>query len=861
MSWATVVAARVRGLFLRRRLERELDDEVRFHLEMQMEDNVRAGMSEGEARRAAMRQFGGRESMKETYRERRGFAPVETTLRDLRYAARMLWKSPAFTVTAVTVLALAIGANTAVFSVLNAVLFRPLPYAAPGELAMFWTEDPLQNRHEGRSSLWDIGEWRRQSQSFVDIASFDTVGMTLTTAEGVEPVLGASVSPNLFGVLGVAPVLGRVFTDAETAQGERLVLVSYRFWQARLGGAASALGASVVINGMPWQVIGVLPAGFQAARTGADVWAAHSMERTARGGETWFAVGRLRPGVPMERAQAELGGIARRLNETLPAAERNRAVSVVPLEMYMVGEQSRRTLWVLGGAVFLVFLIAAANVTSLSLARNASRGREMAVRAALGASRGRILRQLLTEGILLGLLAGGVGTVLAYGGILLVRAYGPGNLARLQEIDLDVRVLGWAVGISMLAGVLAGLRPGGDGGGRSVAGGRGIRRTRRALVVADFALAIVLLTGAGLLLRSWWNVSSVDAGFRTERVVTMELGTPPGMDRPEQRAGMYARVLERVRAVPGVESVGIADDLFSENPREHVLTVDRGEGMVSERVRLTQDEVSVGFLSTLGTPLLLGRLFSGEDGPGGAPVAIINEAMARRGWPGLEVVGRRLGSDGKWLTVIGVVADMRRQGREREALPQIFVPMAQSAASRHVNLFVRAGAGDPMALTGSVRMAVREVDRNALVYGAVPLEQQLGNYQAQRRFLTSLLAGFSLVALLMAAVGIYGLIQYSISTRTREIGIRMAVGAAAGEIFRMILAEGLQLSLAGLGLGLSGALWMGEAGRSLLVGVAPADPVTLVAVSALLTGVAMAACCIPARRAMRIEPVAALRQE
>jgi predicted permease len=486
------------------------------------------------------------------------------------------------------------------------------------------------------------------------------------------------------------------------------------------------------------------------------------------------------------------------------------------------------------------------------------------------------VRQLLTEGILLAAVSGLFGTLLAVVGIRFIRAFGPGNLPRLNEIGLDLRVLVWALVISVLAGILVGLlpaiatlrrdlRPSGEEGGRSVSGGAAVRRIRRALVVGDFALAIVLLAGAGLLVRSWWYVNSIDPGFRPERVLGMEISAPPTFSIPAQRTGLYHRVLETIQAVPGVENAGIIGDLFIANSREQVVTVERDDETVSARLQFVGDEVSADFFKAIGTPLLRGRFFSIWDGRDAPPVAIINDAMARRSWPGHNPVGRRfkLGprdSDRPWYTVVGVVGDMRRQGLEREPFPQMFVSLAQSPPPRNVDLFIRTSSDDPMALAGAVRAAVRHVEKNAPIHGVEPLEQQFGTYLAQRRFLTSLLTGFSLVALLMAAVGIYGLIQYSIATRTREIGIRMAVGAQAGEIFRMILSEGLKLSLIGLMLGLLGALWLGQVGSSLLFGVTTRDPLTFIVVSLLLIAVAVAACCFPARRAMKIEPIAALRQ-
>jgi len=384
-------------------------------------------------------------------------------------------------------------------------------------------------------------------------------------------------------------------------------------------------------------------------------------------------------------------------------------------------------------------------------------------------------------------------------------------------------------------------------------------------VVADFALAIVLLAGAGLLVRSWWSVNSIVPGFRPERVLGLELAAPPTFSIPAQRTRLYHRALETIQAVPGVENAGIIGDLFIANSREQVVTVERDDGAVSERLPFVRDEISADFFKTIGTPLLRGRFFSIADGPDAPPVAIINDAMARRSWPGHSPVGRRfkLGlrdSDQPWYTVVGVVGDMRRQGLEREPFPQMFVSLAQSPPPRTVDVFIRTSSHDPMAMAGALREAVRRVEKDAPIYGVAPLEQQFGTYLAQRRFQTSLLTGFSIVALLMAAVGIYGLIQYSVVTRTQEIGIRMALGAETGEIFRMILGEGLKLSMAGLMLGLLGALLLGRAGSSLLFGVTPTDPLSFIVGALLLIAVAVVACWFPARRAMKIEPIVALRQ-
>ena len=874
MTRLRIFLSRLWAIGRSRQRDRAIDDEISGHLAEATEEYVRRGLSLEEARRAARRSFGGVTQAKEVYRQVRSFMWLEDVWRDSRHGLRTLRKSPAFTAAAAATLALAIGANTAMFSVLNAVLLRPLPYRAPEQLAMLWTEDPTQNRREGRSALWSVEQWRSQSQSFADMATFDSVSMTLAADDGAEQIVGASISPNLLPLLGIQPALGRSFSADEAEQQQRLVLISHRFWQSRFGGSHDALGATLMLNGVPHQIVGILPADFEIAMLAADVWVAHASRQDARGPDTWFVVGRLRPAATFDQAQEEMSTVARRLNDQLPANERNRGVTVVPLTLYMVAPQSRLALWILGGAVFCVFLIAAANVTSLSLARNVARAREIAVRAALGASAGRIVRQLLTESVLLAAVSGLIGTLLAFVGIRLIRAFGPPTIPRLNETGLDLRVLGWILAISALAGILVGLapalatlrrnlRPAGEEGGRSVTGGVAAGRIRRALVVAEFALAIVLLVGAGLLVRSWWYVNRVDPGFKPERVVVVELTAPASFGIPAQRAGLYDRVLEQIRAIPRVENAGIIGDLFIGNSREQIVTVERDEGTVSERLRFAGGEVSPDFFKAIGTPLLRGRFLSIGDGPDGTPVAIINDAMARRSWPGQDPVGRRfkLGpqdSDRPWFTVVGVVADMRRQGLEREPFPQMFVSLAQNPP-RSVDLFIRTSVDDPLTMAADIRAAVRRVEKNAPVYGVAPLEQQLGTYLAQRRFQTSLLTGFSIVALLMAAVGIYGLIQYCIATRTQEIGLRMAVGAQSSDIFRMIIGEGLTICLTGLALGLAGAWWLGRAGSALLFGVTASDPLTFTAVSLLLTVVALAACYFPARRAMTVDPLAALR--
>lgn len=659
-----------------------------------------------------------------------------------------------------------------------------------------------------------------------------------------------------------------------------MALISYRFWQNRFGGSRDAIGASLELDGLPSRVIGILPADFHFSGQAVDIWEPHTMfpdwevRRQVRGTDSWFVVGRLRPNITFEQAQAEMSAIARRLDDQLPVSERNLGIKVVPLSLQVTGPRARLALWMLSGAVFCVLLIAATNVASLSLARSASREKEIAIRAALGASRFRIMRQLLAESLALAVTSGLLGLFVASAGIRFVLAFKPGNLTRLNDIGLDPRVLGLALALCLLTGILVGLapaitmtrrnlRPSGQEGGRSIAGGVATRGIRRALVVSEFALAIVLLVSAGLLIRSLLSIESIDPGFRPERVLSMQISSP-AFKTAAQLADFYNRVLEQIEALPGVVSAGIIGDFFVGGSPDQVATTEADGRIISERVRVRRDEVSGGFFKTVGTPLLTGRFFSAADGPNSPRVAIINDALARRLWPGRDPIGRRVNlgrdSDRLWFTVVGVVRDMRRQGLENEPIPQLFEPVAQSP-SRHINLLVRTSAHDPSKMAAAIQAAVHRVEKHVPVYSVATLEARLAAFLTERRFQTSLLIGFAVVALLMAAIGIYGLIQYSIATRTHEIGIRMAIGAQAGEIFRMIIGEGLRLSLTGLVLGIAGALWLGRAGASLLFGISPADPLTFLTVSVLLTVVAMAACYFPARRAMKVHPAVALRQE
>ena len=796
-------------------------------------------------------------------------------LRDVRYALRALRTHRGFTAIAVLTLALGIGANTAVFTVLNAVLLRPLPYQSPEQLVMLWTEVPTQGVREGRSAYGDVELWRAQTNTLADIAVSEYVRLTLSSASGVEQIGVSRVSPNYFSLLGVQPSYGRFFSAQEADERQRVAVIGHNFWQSRYGGSLDAIGSTIVLDKQPSRIIGIMPA---TVLSDSDVWEPHTLFpdwntlRVARGAGPWFVLARLRTGVTIQQAQTEMNAIARRLDEQSPARA-ERGISVMPLTMYITGARTRTALWMLTAAVSFVLLVAIANIAGLSVARSAGREREIAIRSALGATQAHIVRQLIIESVTLSIVAGLAGVGVALAGIRVILWLSPPGIARLEQVSLDPVAFGWTLTVSLLSGILIGLapaitatkrdlKPAFQEGGRGASGGAAARRIRRALVTAEFAVAIVLLVGAGLLTRSLMKVNSVDPGFTTERVLALHLASPvfPSL---AQRVDYFERALAQAKAVPGVESAAITSEFFIGGNPERTITVEGGS-RGPERVRFRSDEITPDFFKTVSTPLVRGRVFAATEGRSGPKVAIVNEAMAGRLWPGRDPRGQRFwlgvpNTDNPPFTVVGVAGDMRRQNLEQEPLPQMFEPLAQNP-SRLVILLVRTST-DPKQMMAPVQAAVRQVAKDAPVYGVSTLDDRIGALGAQRRFQTSLLLAFALIALVLAAVGIYGLIRYSVATRMREISIRMAVGADTRDILQMILREGLMLSGAGLLIGLAGAVALSRFLSGLVFGVSTTDPLTFIGVSALLTAVAMAACYGPARRAARIDPVAGLKYE
>ncbi len=795
-------------------------------------------------------------------------------IQDLRLGLRMLIKHPGFTIIAVLTLAIGIGANITIFSVVNAVLLRPLPYPNAEQLVFLWSESPQRNIKERSSAYANVADWRSQSQAFADIAIFDPTVVTLTGAAEPEPVVSVGVSANLFSVLGVAPLRGRTFTTADEQQ--RVVVLSYGLWQRRFGASPAIVGQTVEIDGERAQVVGVMPERFQFPDQAAQVWRptlAGEAEKTKRDRGFWRVIGRLKAGVTLTQAQTEMNVIAERLAQAYPDTNKDLGVNIVPFQLQFTGRNVRLALWILFGAVVFVLLIACTNVANLILARSLAREREMAIRMALGAGRMRLIRQLLTESTLLALLAGAVGLFIAWFGLPLLLHFSPPNVANLDSVALDGQVLAFAIVVSLLTGTLFGLLPAWKvshshpgaalKGGRSTSGG--LSGLRALLVVAEFSLAVLLLSGAGLLLRSFLRVQAVDPGFDSTNVLIIGL-SPMSNRTAEQHRVFYQQVGERIAALPGVESAGLINDFLTSGSLDALITTERDAANSTEpaRVPLSGDGISGDFFQTLRVPLRKGRFFNAQDNENAPPVAIINETMARRFWPNEEALGQRFKqgaaqSAAPWLTVVGVVGDLRRQSLERQSVAQVFVPHAQSP-SRRMSLLIRTTL-EPTQLAVVVRNEIRALDKTVPLTQIATLESQFAASGTQRRFQTWLLTLFSALALLLAAVGIFGVMQQSVAQSTREIGVRMALGAQASDVLRLMIGQGMILALAGVAFGLLASVALTRLMKNLLFGVSATDPVTFIAAPLLLMMVALLACYLPARKATRIDPMAALRHE
>jgi putative ABC transport system permease protein len=809
-----------------------------------------------------------------------------TILQDLRYGGRRLLKSPGFTVVAVVALALGIGANSAIFSVVNAVLLQPLPYREPDRLVILWETNPqllddyLKTHNEAAPA--NFYDWLAQSRSFENLAAFRWRTFILTGGDTPEQVRGNAVTPNMFATLGVGPVLGRDFLPEEGQPGkDKEAILSYGLWQRRFGADPHVVNRQISVNGEPYTVVGVMPREFEFPRAESELWTPFAPAddlKTNRTSHFLYTRARLKPGVRLEQAQAEMDTIAARLRQQYPDADDQRGVRVASLPAESVA-QIRPALLILLAAVGFVLLIACANVANLMLARAAARQKEIAIRTALGAGRWRIVRQLLTESVLLSVLGGAAGLLLARWGVDLLLTSMPRQFALgipgWSRIGLDYRVLGFTLAVSLLTGVLFGLFPAlqasksdlnetlKEGGRSSVASGR--VRFRNALIVAEVTLSLVLLVGAGLMMRSIVRLMDVSPGFDPQNLITLELSLPQTQyAKKEQVANFYSELTRRVRELPGVESAATIDmmPMGGSGGTTAFMVEGRPAPPPGQYPEANARTASPGYFKTMRIPVLKGREFDEHDTPDSPLVVIINETFARKYWPGENPVGKRLLDPGNRfppVQIVGVVGDIKHWGLDDKAEEYLYTSSTQTPESS-MFVVVRTAA-DPAGVTASVRNEVRALGRELPVYNIEPMSQRIVESTASRRLVMFLLSVFAGVALVLASVGIYGVMAYTVAQRTHEIGIRMALGAARGDILRLVVRQGMLLALAGVALGLMLSFAVTRFLSGLLFGVGANDPLTLVGVSLVLTLVALLACLIPARRAMKVDPLVALRYE
>jgi predicted permease len=813
-----------------------------------------------------------------------GFEAVSDLEKEAKQIIRGLLRSPGFTLVALLTMALSIGANTAMFSVIESVVLRPLPYRDPSRIVMLWSTVPSKDIQRNWTSYPDILDWRHESRSFTQLAVMLRVNTaTLTGSEPVERIKAGRVSSEFFSTLGVAPQMGRSWTAQEEERRVPVAVLSHAFWQTHFGGDPDVVGKPIEIDHKRALIVGVMPSGFDFPTADTGVWiplsfiSQWSAFLTARQADAFNAVARLKPGITPELAQQEMASISTNLNREYPRFETGKSVSVVPLPMELVGPSARTALWMLFGAVLFVLLIACTNVASLLLARQSSRDRESAVRLALGASRARLMRLQLLECLLLSVFAALPGLGIAAAVIPILRAFGPTQIRGFADVHLNPAVLTFCVLLSLITGLIFGLGPAWINAhrdphdalkarGRAMAGSVTRRRLGSILMALQLALAMVLVSGAGLMLRSFLEVQKVDLGYQPRRLLFLHLDVPAGQGG--EPAELYDEALAHIRAIPGVRSAGAIDALFSDYVPDDLIDVEgRPRLSAVENVEASGSHVvSEGYFETAAVPLLRGRLFAPSDGPHSQSVTIINKSMANRFWPDENPIGKRFryGVPGEtpsgWRIVVGIVGDTLPNGPESRALPQFFLPQSQVPWTASRDIVVRAGQ-DQLPLVASIRAAILSVNSNIPRFEISTVDSEIERLGNRRRFQTWLLNAFSVLALFLAGIGIYGLISYSVAERTSEIGIRMALGACRLDIMRMIFGQILTITGVGLLLGLAGAVALSHAASSLLFGVTSMDSLTLTAATSLLFLVALAAAYIPAKRATRVDPVIALSSE
>jgi putative ABC transport system permease protein len=855
---------------------------------MSVRDKMRDGMSREVAERLARLEIGGVDAAKDMVRDGGWEASIELLLRDLFYGLRALRRQPAFTAVVSITLALGIGANAAMFSVVDAILLRPLPFKDPDRLAMLWTADVRRGVLEEGTSYPTYSDWASQSHTFAEMAICSR-GHVLTVLGGAEPELVKSeeISTNLFGVLGVAPVLGRAFTFDDAQRQDVVVVISHAYWQRRFGGSRTAIGAWLEIaGGHRAQIVGVMPRGFYFPSKDTHVWSLadrSGAEGKGRFNDSFRVIGRLRPGATFAQAQTEMTAIGERLKQAIPDTPPTFVgfgVNVVPMLEQFTGRNLTLALWVLLGAVGFVLAIACVNVANLQLARGAARLHEFGIRSALGATRTRLVRQLFAESLLLSGLAGVLGFGVAVAGVKLLGSLVPAGITRLDEIRIDARVFAFTVILALISGTLFGLIPAlrlartdaNDAlkrGGQSATDSRGTRRVRGLLVVVECAMAMTLLIGAGLFVRSLIRMQLRSPGFQSEGVALARLSIPLsarlGPTGVTQVPEIYQQIIDRVSSLPGVVGAGTISNFVLARNADLAITI-RDVG-IPARGLLTSEVASPGFFSALRVPIISGRGFTRAEALSQDRVpslAIVNETFARRYFADMDPIGRQFkegtaDARSPWITIIGVAGDIRRRGLEKEVMAEIYYPGTMWWIGT-ADLVART-SGDPVTLAAAIKREVHAIEPTAVVTGVTTMNQQMRELTAQRRFQTWLLGLFAATALGLALVGIYGVLHFNVAQRTREIGVRIAFGATPARIVRMTIGEGLRLAFVGLLLGLVASIYLSRFVSTLLLDTRATDPLTFTGVAVLLFVAALVASFLPARRAARVDPMIAIRQE
>lgn len=883
--WFYTIPLKLRSLFRRSQVEQELDEEILYHLDRQIEEHIAKGMTPEEARYAAMRALGGIERRKEECRDARGVLWLEDLWQDLRYGLRILVRNPSFTLTAVVLLALGIGANTAIFSVVKAVLLWPLPYKDSERIVRIWNTYPPLGMTELEFAEPEFIQYRNQVSSLDHIGAFSTGTQSLTGAGDAERITVAWASSDFFSVLGTQPALGRVFTAEEDQAGrDAVAVISRRLWQEKYGADSGLIGKSITLDGRSRTVIGIMPESFKFPGKDVDIWIPITINTASMniGSHYIGLVGHLASTTTLERASAEMrtinGGIKQRFPEYFKGAE-EAGVNLIPLREQIVGN-FRRALLVLFGAVSFILLIACANIANLLLARAGSRQQEIAIRAALGASRARIVRQLLTESVILSLLGGGMGFLLALWALQLVVKHSPQEIIpRLHEVNIDSAVFGFMLLVSTLAGCVFGLAPALRSsnpnlsetlkeGGRGGMGSLRHNYTRSLLVVSEVALSLMLMIGAGMMVRSFLYLMDVKLGYDTQQALTMRLSLS-STKYPERQnvVAFYDRLLQRIAELPGVQTTAVVNQLPLDGTRANVSFEIEGRELQPGTAIADDQMISPDYFRTLNIPLVRGRFFTNLDGKQEPLVVIINQTLAEKFWPGEDAIGKqmRIRRDAPSVEIVGVVADVKNRKVNDETKPELYFPLAESSFSIvptpiSMALIVRS-AVEPLRLTNTIRSAVRDIDAETPVANIQTIQHIVSSSISEPQFIMELMVIFAGLALVLMAIGVYGVISNSVTQRTREIGIRKALGATSRGILMLVIRQGLLLALCGIAIGLIGAFALTRVITSLLYKVSATDPVIFIGLSLLLIMVALLACYIPARRAIKVDPTITLRYE